>query len=365
MILLVCHPLLLRSQSSDNAKLALDTANGKLSYERSTTSLAQYILATSTTEDQKVRAIYRWVTSNITYSTDSINQINLGANSFAKITEAFRRRKGVCENYSAIFNDLCSKCGISSFVIDGFTKQSGHPDQVGHTWCAMRVDGRWGLCDPTWDSGAGDNTNYYLISPDEFIETHMPFDPIWQMLEKPLSYQEFFGKASYTRNNKWNYTDSINSFLALDSLERLKASLSRIQKNGNYTPLINNREKLLKMHLEIIYQDKDTFLYKLAASNLNAATNIYNRFVKYRNEQFKPATTDADLEAMITSAESKIKTGLQYLEELNTSKATLTFDTDQIRTQAQNLLFKIKQQEDFVAKYLNTEFSKRIDLFYK
>jgi len=34
-----------------------------------------------------------------------------------KISKPLKYRKGICENYAALFNDLCSKSGIKSFVI--------------------------------------------------------------------------------------------------------------------------------------------------------------------------------------------------------------------------------------------------------
>src|SRR5437588_6794749 len=102
----------------------------------SPSAIAEYVKQHFQTDRNKLSAIYNWVTSNISYSTDSINIINLGPDQDAKVTAAFRRRKGVCENYAVIFNDICSKAGITTFVIDGYTKQNGLIDKVGHTWCA-------------------------------------------------------------------------------------------------------------------------------------------------------------------------------------------------------------------------------------
>ena len=62
---------------------------------------------------------------------DSSYSINAGINPDAKITVALKRRRGVCENFAAIFNDICLKTGIASFVINGYTRQSGSVDKAG------------------------------------------------------------------------------------------------------------------------------------------------------------------------------------------------------------------------------------------
>ena len=332
----------------------------------STQSIANTICSNYKTEDQRASAIYTWVTSNIKYCTDSANQINLGLNPEAKITEALRRGKGVCENYAAIFTDICSKSGLAAYVVDGYTKQSGYVVKVGHSWCAVRIHDSWGLCDPTWDEGSGDNPLYYLMESSDFIQTHMPYDPLWQLLKHPLSYQEFKGGLSNSTTKKdWNYVDSIKAFLELDSLERLKASAARIQNNGPYNDLVRNRENFLKMHLEIIYQDRDTELYKLSVADLNAATNIYNRFIEYRNNQFMPSKTDSELRSLLEVAANKLLSANKKIDELNQSKATLTINTDAIRTRVNNLMSKLRQQEEFVKLYLNSAMNERKALFYK
>src|SRR5213075_1846903 len=103
-----------------------------------------------------------------------------------KITAALKRKKGVCEHFAAIFNDVCIKSGIKSFVIEGYTKQNGSVDKSSHAWCTALVDNKWFLYDPTWDAGSEGNglfsgnkrTDYFEALPSVFIQSHMPFDPM-------------------------------------------------------------------------------------------------------------------------------------------------------------------------------------------
>ena len=89
----------------------------------STTSIAGFIKANFKTEKDKLRAIYTWVTTNIRYDPDSMYQINSDKDPETKITAALRRRRGVCENYAAIFNEIAVKSGISSYTVSGYTRR--------------------------------------------------------------------------------------------------------------------------------------------------------------------------------------------------------------------------------------------------
>ena len=366
LICIMCWTVNVKSQLpvelSHADKILLQTGDDKFTFPG---EVAAFITSNYTGEEMITRAIYGWVTSQIKYSTDSINQINLGTNSNAKITEAFRRRRGVCENYAAIFNDLCARSKITSYIIDGYTKQSGEVDKIGHTWCAVRINGIWGLCDPTWDNGVDMNSKYYLVNPGEFIQTHMPYDPIWQLLRNPISHREFYSGHSNNGSESWNYPDSIEKFLSLDTLTRMQAALSRIQKEGSENALITNWKNKLLMYKEIMFQDRDTLTYKLAVADLNAAVSIYNDFINYRNGGFTPAKSDSQILYSLQTAKEKLVALIKRTDELDSSKANLTINTDGIRFRSRALLFKIEQQEDFVLLYLNTTPARRRALFYK
>ena len=168
----------------------------------STAAIAEYVKENFDTDIKKLRAIYIWVASNIRYTTDSANVINMGADPEAKITTALRRRKGVCENFAAIFNDICLKAGLTSFIVDGYTRQNGFVDRTGHSWCAVFAGNAWHLCDPTWDVANGSNTRYFAAGPLEMIASHMPFDPMWQLLDHPVSHNQFSNGNTFQNNNE-------------------------------------------------------------------------------------------------------------------------------------------------------------------
>jgi hypothetical protein len=332
----------------------------------STKGIADYVKQNFDTDRKKLRAVYTWVATNIKYDSDSANNINLGPDPEAKITAALRRRKGVCENYAAIFNDICVKAGLTSFMIDGYTKQNGLIDKTGHSWCAVLVDNNWQLCDPTWDEGAG-NTRWFAVDPSEMIASHMPFDPMWQLLDHPVSHKQFYSGNVYADKNQpfFNYNDSITAYIKMDSLQRFRSTAYRIEQSGIYNDLVKNRHEFNKMNIEIIREDKDVDLYNSSVADLNTATTIYNNFVQFRNKQFTPAISDNALESLLNGIDNRLSSAHKKLNEIDKTEAVFKFSTEEIRNRLNALAVRIKEQKDFLKVYLTTAAASRQTLFYK
>lgn len=333
----------------------------------STTDIAAYIKTNFKTDKEKTHAIYTWVIANIRYSTDSANNINLREDKGAKITAALRRRKGVCENYAAIFNDIAFRCGLTSFVVNGYTKQNGSIDKSGHSWCAVLIDKDWQLFDPTWDEGNNIDLKYFMMPPSEFVETHMPYDPLWQLLNYPITQQQFYNGNMYNKKETsyFNYADSLSAYLQMDSLHKLQSSIYRMQRDELSNKLVNDNYHYIKMHIEIINEDKDVSLYNSSVADINAATTILNNFIQYRNNRFLPVQTDAALQAMLEGVDSKLRLALKKLDEIDRSKAVFTIGTDHVRDRINVLSIRIKDQKEFVNRYTSTEKNNRHLLFYK
>jgi hypothetical protein len=335
------------------------------SLSNTTADIAGFIKSNFDNDTRKISAIYSWVTTNIRYDKDSANAINLGVDQDARITVALRRRRGVCENYAAIFNDICLKSGLTSVVVNGYTKQGGFVDKTGHAWCAVRVDGKWYLFDPTWDEGGG-TTKYFMVQPSEFIDSHMPYDPLWQLLNYPISHREFSmnNSSKSKKDSYFNYEDSITAWLKMDSLERFKSTASRIQNEVSFNPLVKTNQSYIKMNIEMIRQDKDADLYNSAVADLNEATKLYNNFVEYRNKQFTPEKTDTELQESVEGIDKILFSALKKLDQVDKSEATFTLGTEPVRNRINKLTERINSQKDFVSRYIKTEKSNRQALFY-
>jgi hypothetical protein len=332
----------------------------------STSSIAAFIQSNFKKEKEKFRAIHRWVSYNIKYDTDSMYVFNWGADPGKKVMAALRRRKGVCENFTAVFNEIALKCKLQSFVVSGYTKQSGRVDNVGHSWCAVNADGEWLFCDPTWDENYTSTPNYFLISPAFFIESHMPFDPLWQLLDHPVARQIFYDGNFHLQKDMpdFHFADSVKAFLQLNELQRLEAAIGRIQHFGLVNELEKNNLSFLEMQASLIYEDRDVSLYNSAVNDINKATVILNHFIEYRNRQFSPEKPDNELNTVLTPAFLDLKAAQEKLEQLGHSTANAQYDTYAATERLKNLREKLNEQQEFLSRYLASSLSERKKLFY-
>jgi len=359
---LFCYTIEAKAQDENEYRETDRTALDIPAAQTGTTEdIASYINKHFDADNKKVRAIYVWVAANIKYDSDSLHRIILNEDREKLITTALKRRRGVCENFASIFNDICAKSGLRSFVIEGYTRQNGSVDRSTHAWCAAFIDKKWFLYDPTWDA---DNisrgryseplrTNYFQISPSDFIHSHMPFDPMFQFLDYPISYNDFNrgNTQMNTRSPYFNFINSIYVYEKLDPLYKYLGAVSRIEKNGTPDAKVNTKLSQLKMEIEIIYQDKDSVMYNGAIADYNAAIKLFNGFITYRNNDFKPSKTGSEVQATFDRIEKLISSARSKLEEVNQSKAILTLNTSGVGNALDTLSAHFKEQKVFLKNY--------------
>ncbi len=168
----------------------------------SVSALAAALCRGLETEDERARAIFRWIAGNVDYSRDA------GASGAAASGPegVLRTRRAACEGYASLFASLARACGLQAEVIGGYSKGYRYragaplPLQPDHAWNAVMIGGRWRLVDCTWGAGYLDesgrfrcflNDHYFLTPPEEFIYDHFPEEPRWQLLDRPLSREQY------------------------------------------------------------------------------------------------------------------------------------------------------------------------------
>lgn len=345
------------------------------SLTKTTSGIAGYVSSNFSSDKEKARAIYIWIASSIQYDIDNMFAINFYEQTADKISKPLKSRKGICENYAALFTDICNKSGIKSYMIEGYTKQNGFADYIPHAWCAALIDSSWFMFDPTWGSGYMENSkfipkinnSYFKVNPWSLIKTHMPFDFLWQFLNYPVTNQEFYeGK---TQQNKlkpfFSYTDSISANDNLSPIEQMKASAERIQRNGVKNSLIYDRLQHLRLEIENDRQNQIVARYNAAVSSYNLGINFFNEFIQYRNKQFTPKKTDPEIQNMIDAADNKLQDARTKLSEIEkpdpntaTSMLHLTKTIDDAATQ-------VKEQKDWLKVYFSKGKSGRKSMFYE
>ena len=171
-------------------------------------ALAKDLFEPFSTQQEKVRAIFMWITNNIsydcvayhskkstrvsfTYSTEQELAEKKEKDYFDYATRVLQSRKAVCEGYAALFNALCKLAGVQSEVVIGTASNNIEKIKrlkerknffTNHTWNKVMIDGMWYYADATWASGYCDVgvkhffkefKPYYYITPiDQLYETH-------------------------------------------------------------------------------------------------------------------------------------------------------------------------------------------------
>ena len=319
-----------------------------------TASIAQYINKNFEPGKEKIRAAYTWMINNIEYSKDSMLHFNRwGIDPEINMSAILRRRKGVCENYAALFANILLKCGVQSAVVTGYTNMPANNYWNGHGWVAVQADSTWFLCDPTWDAGAN-SYNYFLIPPDEFIYTHMPFDPLWQLLEHPVSHKDFQRGRFNTKKTTavFYYKDSVAAYLQSDTLQQMQAASRRMQQSGFENEDLKTWHSYNQMKVHIVQQEENMQLFNDAVADLNKAKKLYNEFVQYRNNQFMPPQSKTQINTLFESAGNLIKSAYKKMELVGSKAENYQYDTDGLNKSLNEFNDKIKTQEVFWEEYL-------------
>lgn len=136
---------------------------------------------------ERVRSINRFLCDKVTYNLDAPDR--------GTAVGALVDGSCVCEGYARAFQLLCQRAGITCVCILGDSMADG--EREGHMWNAVRIDGVWYYCDPTWNDTTERLTKYLLVGGETpgvkdkdgntptFDETHIPQNTLGQ--SKPFA----------------------------------------------------------------------------------------------------------------------------------------------------------------------------------
>ena len=154
---------------------------------------AQGIISGCETDEEKVAAVYQWVTANTYYDWDGLNSGNLApVDPYSVLTNHY----AVCEGFATLLAELLNSVGIPCVTFHG-ASCSANPgatrdddsvwteaeyNEVDHAWNAAYVNGEWRYYDPTWDTRNSyhqgsflpglTSRDYYAVAADDFAAGH-------------------------------------------------------------------------------------------------------------------------------------------------------------------------------------------------
>ncbi|MFZ9613226.1 MAG: transglutaminase domain-containing protein [Crocinitomicaceae bacterium] len=180
--------------------------NCPASSEKSMEDIAAYISRSARTDLEKARAVYVWVTDNISYNDWGYNNGDFGDNSAENVLQT---RVAVCAGFADLFTEIAVKTGIEVITVTGYAKGYGYDegdsfDESNHAWNAVKIEGSWRIFDATWGQGgatedsrgklksikAFDET-WFNVDPKHSIFTHLSEIPYQNFLAQNISLAEF------------------------------------------------------------------------------------------------------------------------------------------------------------------------------
>lgn len=340
--------------------------SNQLDFEK-TFELGQFINQKFTTDEEKARAIYIWLASNIAYDVNNVFNDD-------RPPSRLNMKKGVCSDYATLFVQTAAIVDLEAYKVEGYTKQEGQIQLIPHAWVVARIEEEWFFFDPTWAAGyvvdgrfqKKVTTDYFKISPIDFIKTHFPYDPFWQILEEPITAATFEKKdLLFKRVINIGFSKELKAMQSLDDLVQMKQEYERIEKNGicNFLLYFILKEKKLIAKS----REHHDFLEKLAEAQYTYEDGVFmlNDFITYRNNFFKPYESDLSLKKKIGAIIDQLETAYEQLGEPTEFPEGLNYTAANLKRGIDLAFVNVRELKAFVKEYLETPEKDREELFFK
>ncbi len=294
-------------------------------------------------DDQRITAVYQWITHNIRYDLKQANTTELSMSQQTITEKTFRLQKAVCEGYAGLMDSISELLSIPSQLVSGYTRILGEIDPTPHVWIASNVNGNWLLSDPTFGAGAMVNNRFVqeynpeflLVNPGKMIQTHMPYDPLWQFLPSPYTHEAFVSKKMNATLKHYfkHHADSLKSFLEADPAKQNQLELDRLQaQKYEYTAVVQ-RMNFLQQSLNISQYNDAVRLLNLISDKFNNAVGAYNSYAESFNKNQRSASNPINLsdlskaEKLLEECSELLYTGKyppQLMEQAKSIQQSLT-----------------------------------------
>lgn len=163
--------------------------------------LARTLTAGAASDSARAAVLYEWIARNLTY--DVAGYLS-GALVGADAEQVWRTRTAACGGYVALYQRLAAEAGLQVAPVEGYAKGFDYrfgqsTRRPNHAWLALYLGGRWRLLDPTWGSGVvrdgrferAFTWDFFLTDPETLVLSHFPVAQRWQLVERPMSRDEF------------------------------------------------------------------------------------------------------------------------------------------------------------------------------
>ena len=346
--------------SIDFKKIEKHVDNTPVSKTKNTKDLSKYLTGKFKNNDEKYAAIYFWVAKNIDYDVKNRYASPVYKSISEIVNEVMRRKKGVCQHYSELFNELCRLSGLSSFVVRGYGKDFGKVMDLAHAWNVIIIDGEYYFVDATWGAGHINaegkyerdfSLEYFMVKPEKFIDDHISFDPMWQLLKRPLYFQEFEkGIDNRIVRPEFHFKDSIENYLRQSPIDQLKNSIRRIENNGTANKLVKFELKYRKNNLKILEFNEAVGLFNQGNAYYNKGVSMLNEFYELKRKKIKKNSISiAALKKKMIEIEKNITQAELYYNKVQTENTELKQNLKKAFTNIKKFKNIIDQQKEWLS----------------
>lgn len=344
--------------------------------EQSISAIANYINSQFSSDDDKIAAVFYWTAHAIRYDLPgSTNGQYDTQTSPEKVQSALTTKKGVCMHYAEVFKAIALGCNIPTELVSGYTKQYGKISAQTHQWCAAKINGKWEFFDPTWGAGVVVENQYqekfdpyyFRTPPADLIQSHYPFEYLWQLVTNPLSPEQFKRNEIGSQGYKitCNPAVEIAAYLALSEVEKSKLTLSHLQLMGVINGMLRTEEAFLKREISYFGLNSTSDKLSQLVDDFNASISAYNKIVVFRNAQFKPTISDEELLASVQLPYNNFTQAYGSLLALKEVDRALVGEVNGLKKSFASTKKAWEVQLAFVQLYVATDPTNREQLFYK
>lgn len=172
-----------------------DTLEKRATQQSQLDAAVQPILAATEGMPTVARVAYfeNWLAANNTYNSEAAGNsacLSTDDTPWSAVGALVDGYSPVCEGYAKAFQLLCHRIGVPCVTVSGYASGGNH------MWAAVRLDGTWYFCDPTFDdpiinSGSRDYStrNYFLTAAKATHTASMSLTP------PPLSGTGYFSSG--------------------------------------------------------------------------------------------------------------------------------------------------------------------------
>ena len=223
------------SQNSNNLTEfdSIDNYVKKVKYNGDISKLVSDLTITCKTDIEKSRAIYFWITENISYDYKTYNKkkkvksikckgkadcdLKIASWKNKILDRVLSKKIAICSGYSELFKKMCNLAKVDCEVVEGYTKSE--PNQIGkmgvldHAWNVLNIDNKYYYLDLTWAAGScsknkkgkldkfyKERNEYYWLTPiDKLSRNHFPKDTL--QLHNSKYNKELFKRNPYIKNS--------------------------------------------------------------------------------------------------------------------------------------------------------------------